>query len=281
MEKVRNFLEYNIFTVGEVSLDVVHLVRVGVIFLVAWIFMRILRFYFDRLRRRRRMDRGKEYAILRLIGYFVYVVAFVLAIESLGVKITVLLAGSAALLVGIGLGLQDFFRDLVAGFVILSERIVTAGDIVEVDGTVGKVKHVGLRATTLVTRDDITIMEPNTKFTTTLVTNWSQNQKTTRFRIQVGVAYGSDTKMVETLLIEAAREHKAVLDVPEPFVFFDNFGESSLDFSLLFFSNELFGIDRVRSGIRFTIDQKFRENGVVIAFPQRDIWVRDSPKEKF
>ena len=118
---------------------------------------------------------------------------------------------------------------------------------------------------------------PNTRLTTDNVINWSQNNIVTRFRIDVGVAYGSDTALVEKILVECAKEHKDVLNVPEPYVFFKDFGNSSLDFSLLFFSQNLFRIERTKSDIRFAIDRKFRESKVIIPFPQRDIWVRQMP----
>src|SRR5690606_40977440 len=139
-----------------------------------------------------------------------------------------------ALLVGLGLGLQDFFRDLVAGFIILSERTVTAGDIVEMGGLVAQVKDVGLRTTSLLTREDIVIIVPNTQLTTQTVINWSQSaNKIARFEIKVRTAYGSDTAKVRELLIKSARAHKEVKKIPEPSVFFDNFGENAIEFRLV------------------------------------------------
>ncbi len=200
-------------------------------------------------------------------------------LDSLGVKITVLLAGGTALFVGLGLGLQDAFKDLVAGIIILSERTVTAHDIVEIDGTVGEVLEVGLRTTTLRTRDDIELIMPNQKLTNERVINWSRNKKMTRFHVDVGVAYGSDTALVKTLLLQAATRNEAVSDSPKPHVFFNDFGSSSLDFRLFFYSHNLFRIERVKSELRFEIDRLFRENNVTIAFPQMDLWVRQLPNQ--
>lgn len=274
---IKSFLELVLFESGKFTLHVFNLLNILLIFLFAWFITWLIRKYLRRKRTQGSLDQGKEYAIMQILTYLIYVIAFVLAIDSLGIKITVLLAGSTALLVGLGLGLQDFFRDLVAGFIILTERTVTAGDIVEINGVIGQVKEVGLRTTSLFTREDIVLIVPNTKLTTDQVINWSQNNKVTRFKIEVGVAYGSDTELVRTLLIQCAKSHSDVVKVPEPSVLFQDFGDSALQFGLYFFSGNLFRIERTKSEIRFEIDKKFRENKISIPFPQRDLWIRQSP----
>ncbi|MEQ9262239.1 MAG: mechanosensitive ion channel [Owenweeksia sp.] len=279
-EDLKSFLELTLFESGKFKLQIFNLLNIALIFLLAWVSLWLIRKFFKRKKKQGRIDQGKAYALLQISSYIIYTVAIVAAIDSLGIKVTVLLAGSTALLVGLGLGLQDFFRDLVAGFIILSERTVTSGDIVEIGGVVGQVKDVGLRTTSLITREDIILIVPNTKLTTDNVINWSQNNNVTRFRIDVGVAYGSDTALVSKLMVQCAMEHKDVIKVPEPHVFFRDFGNSSLDFSLMFFSQNLFRIERTKSDIRFEIDQKFRENKVIIPFPQRDLWVRQMPSEE-
>ncbi len=279
MERVREFLEITLFQSGDFQIRVFNLANIILIFLLARFFLFLFRKFIAR-RDNKHLDLGKQYAIVQLMSYVVYVIAIVIAIDSLGVNITVLLAGSTALLVGLGLGLQDFFRDLVAGIIILSQRTVTAGDIVEIAGTVGKVQDVGLRTTSLLTREDIVMIVPNTKLTNENVINWSQNNsKVTRFEIKVGVAYGSDTALVNDLLIKSAIENKDVIKIPEPTVIFDNFGDSRLDFRLTFYSQNLFRIERTKSDIRFSIDRNFREAGIKIPFPQRDLWVRQLPEQ--
>ncbi len=277
MKELKEFLEIVIFESGKFKLHVFNILEAVFILLLAWGVTWLVRVYFSKKVKQGRIDEGKRYALNQILSYIIWIVAILLIVDSVGVKITTILVGSTALLVGLGLGLQDFFRDLVAGFIILSERTVTAGDIVEISGTVGQVKEVGLRTTSLITREDIVLIVPNTKLTTDEVINWSQNHKTTRFRIDVGVAYGSDTRLVEKLLAACAKEHQEVIKTPPPYVFFKDFGNSSLNFSLYFFSNNLFRIERVKSDIRFAIDQAFRENGVTIPFPQRDVWFKNLP----
>ncbi len=280
VEKVKDFLEITLFVSGNFEIHVFNILNIVLIFLVAWGVLWLFK-KFLRRNNKSRFDTGKQYAIVQLVSYIVYVLAMIVAIESLGVNMFTLLVGSTALLVGLGLGLQDFFRDLVAGFIILSQRTVTAGDIVEIAGTVGQVQDVGLRTTSLLTREDIVIIVPNTKLTNENVINWSQNNsKVTRFEVKVGVAYGSDTTLVKDLLVKSAKQHKDVMEIPEPNVFFENFGDSALEFRLNFYSKNLFRIERTKSDIRFEIDRNFREGGVKIPFPQRDLWVRQMPDQQ-
>ncbi len=281
MERFKQFLEYTIFELGEFSLHVFNIFNLIVIFLVVRLVLWLIHLYFKRKQNEGKIDHGKKYAILQLLTYVIYVIAIIISVDSLGFQITVILAGSTALLVGLGLGLQDFFRDLVAGFIILSERTVTSGDIVEIGGIVGKVKDVGLRTTSLITREDIVMIVPNTRLTNEHVINWSQNNsKVTRFEISVSVAYGSDTEKTCALLLQCAKNHSDVIKIPGPNVLFRDFGNSSLDFGLTFYSNNLFRIERTKSDLRFAIDKAFRENNITIPFPQQDVWVRQFPQKE-
>ena len=275
MKNIRNFFELELFLIGDWELRIINIVWVALIFLITYVLLWLFKKYLQRQERVKRIDSGKSYAVRQVVAYIAYVIALISAVDSLGFQITVLLASSTALLVGLGLGLQDLFKDMVAGFIILFERTVTAGDVVEITGIVGEVKEVGLRTTSLLTREEIILIVPNSRLTAENVVNWSQNKKTTRFKIEVGVAYGSDTRLVQKILIEAALKSPEVLNKPEPSVIFSDFGESSLNFSLLFFSKNLFRIERTKSDIRFEIDRLFRENKISIPFPQRDIWFKN------
>lgn len=277
IKEVERILEYTIVSSKFLTISLVDIVRI----LLILAFMRIILWLFHRFIKRRvargSVDEGKGYAITQIVSYFVYIIITVLILDSLGVKVTVLLAGSTALFVGLGLGLQDTFKDFVSGIIILLERTITVGDIVEIDGTIGKVCEVGLRTTTIQSRDDIELIIPNKRLTNDRVVNWSRSGKITRFSIDVGVAYGSDTALIKKILLQVASEHKEVSKNPEPTVFFTDFGESSLNFRLHFYSRNLFRVERVKSELRFKIDDAFRKNGITIPFPQRDIWIRTQP----
>lgn len=280
MDKIKEFFEFELLSINDWELKVVNIVWLILIFGGAFLLKWLFRKYLNRLENKKSIDAGKSYAVYSVGTYFIFIIAIISSIDALGFNPTVLLASSSAILLGLGLGVQDLFKDMVAGFIILFERTVTAGDIVEITGIVGEVKEVGLRTTSLLTREGIVLIVPNSKLTNDNVVNWSQNNRVTRFRVDVGVAYGSDTSKVEKILLEAAKENKDVISKPEPMVFFQNFGDSSLDFSLFFFSRNLFRIERTKSDLRFVIDQKFRENNVAIPFPQRDVWFRNNPTKE-
>jgi small-conductance mechanosensitive channel len=224
--------------------------------------------------KRQNIDYGSQFAINQLLKYFIYIVAGLLALESVGIQPTVLLAGSAALLVGIGLGLQQTFNDLISGIILLFDRTVEVGDFVQLGSLVGVVKKIGIRTSLLETRDDISVIVPNSKLVGEQVVNWNHSDDKARFSVAVGVAYGTDTTLVKNLLLSVAKENPDILPTPEPFVRFTNFGESSLDFELHFWSTRFMIIENVKSDLRFSVDDVFRKNNISIPFPQRDVWMR-------
>lgn len=276
---VKEFVEFELFKIGEIHFRVINLVVFLFIYLIIRFSLYLLKLYFNRLVKSGRIESGKAHALYQILVYLVYVIGIVLAIETTGAKITVLIAGSTAILVGIGLGLQDFFKDLVAGLILLFERAIAVGDVIEVNGMVCKVQEIGLRATIVNTLDDIAVVIPNTKLTNFPIINWSQNQIPTRFNITVTAEYGSDTALVEKLLLQAAKSHPDVLDNPHPRVMLNDFGTRGLVFDLFIYSNNLFGIPMVKSQIRFEIDKLFRQHNLRFAIPQNDVYLH-SPTSK-
>lgn len=225
--------------------------------------------------KREKIDLGKQYAYNQLLSYVIYFFAVIIAVQSMGINLTLLLAGAAALLVGVGIALQQVISDFFSGLVILFERSVEVGDFLEFESYKGTVKKIGLRASVVETLESKDIIIPNSYLVNEKVTNWSGTRITTRFDVSVGTAYGSDTSLVKELLLEAAENTEGVLTSPSPFVRFTNFGDSSLDFMLYFFSDRVRTIENVKSNLRFKIDALFRENNVQIPFPQRDIWFKN------
>lgn len=271
----KEILEFKLFSINDFSLSVANIISFLLILVVA----RILTFIIKKILHRSFIkqnlsDAGKEYAINQLLKYLIYTVALVLAIESLGFNLTILIASSAALFVGIGLGLQDIFKDILSGVFLLFERTIQVGDIVEIDNLVGRVKEINIRTSKVRTRDGIMIILPNNMLIGNKVINWSMENKITRFGVAVGVAYGSDTEKVKKILIDCVVKHPAVLSKPEPRVFFRDFGDSSLQFEVKFWSEQTWEIEFTKSDLRFDIDRAFRENNVTIPFPQRDLHLK-------
>lgn len=239
--------------------------------LISWVVIQLI---LSQYYRSKQINVGSQYAINQLLQYFVYVIAILMALEALGFTLTILWGGAAALLVGVGLGLQETFKDLFSGVILLFERRAEVGDVVEVDGLIGTVKRIGVRTSLVETRDNIVVIVPNSRLIVQQFTNWSHNDNKARFYVKVGVAYGSDTELVKKILLDTARSNAEVIRHPAPFVRFMDFGNSSLDFELHFWSHEFIRIEDVKSDIRFEIDRAFREQGVTIPFPQRDVWMR-------
>ncbi|MFX3626039.1 MAG: mechanosensitive ion channel family protein [bacterium] len=269
----KDILEYKLIEVAEYKVTVGNLVIIAAIIVGTWVGLTLVR---KILYRSRKLDQGQKYSVFQIVRYVVWVVAIAYCLESLGVEFTLLLAGSAALMVGLGLGLQQTFNDFVSGVIILVEGTIKVGDIIEVDGIVSRVKHIGLRTTKVISRDDITLILPNNILTNHQVINWSHAQETARFKVSVGVDYSSDIELVTKILLDCVSNHKAVLKKPKPFVRFEDFGNSSLDFSIFFWSDKIFPIENVKSEIRYAINKGFRENKVTIPFPQRVVHM---PKE--
>ena len=210
-------------------------------------------------------------SIFKFINYFIYVVVILIALDNIGVNVTAIFAASAALLVGVGLALQTFIQDIISGIFIIADQAVHVGDIIEVDGQVGKVENITLRTTRAVTRENKVLIIPNHKFLTSILFNWTENGVVTKEFISVGVAYGSDVMEVKLLLLNCASSHKAVLKQPAPFVLFDDYGDSALMFKIYFSIKESFVSNVVKSDIRYTIFKSFNENNINIPFPQRTI----------
>jgi small-conductance mechanosensitive channel len=216
-------------------------------------------------------DKQKFVSVFKFIKYITYIIVVFATMSFAGVNITPFLAASAALFIGLGLALQELFQDVIGGIFIIVDKSLLVGDIIETEGKVGRVIEIKLRTTRAITRDDKIIIIPNHKFITEIIYNYTQNRRTTREFVSVGVAYGSDTELVERLLLESLVNQPGILKSPKPFVLFENFGDSSLDFSVLFFLNDSFTDPKIKSAIRFKIDRLFRENNVTIPFPQRDV----------
>ncbi len=242
--------------------------------IILWTILQLMLGYY----KRQKMDAGSQYAINQLIKYVIYIAMILTIIQALGFQLTVIWGGAAALLVGFGLGLQQTFNDLFSGIIIMIEGSVHVGDMVRVKGQIGKVTKIGIRASEVRLRDDAELIVPNSHLVMDSIANWNHTDQKARFLIEVGVAYGSDTELVKQILLDVVVKHEKVIDLPKPFVRFVDFGNSSLDFELHFWTFDVFGVLNIQSDLRFEIDKAFREHKIEIPFPQRDLWVRN-PKD--
>jgi len=272
MKYIENILEFELFEIGKFSLSVYNLIIIVVIFFAVKGINHSLDILIKkRLEKKGLVDEGRGKSINQIFKYIIYIIGFFVAVRSLGINVDLILGVFAALGLGIGFALQDVFKDLISGIIILFEGNVAVGDILEVDGLVGAVIEIRLRTSTIKTREGIFMVIPNSLVVNEKVINWTKSNKLTRFTVQVGVAYGSDVDKVKELLLKSANENQNISQAPSPNVFFSEFADSSLLFDIHFWVDDTWKIESVKSELRFSIDALFRENNIEIPFPQRVI----------
>lgn len=272
---IKEIINYKLIDTKNIDVTVYHILIIIGILLAIWVFTYVFKRLIDRQIKNTRIEKGTGNSIFLIIKYLLWVFAIILILETIGVNLTLLIAGSAALLVGLGLGLQQIFRDIVSGVFMLFERNLKVGDVVELESDmIGRVEQIGLRTSKIRTRDNIITIVPNSYFIDDRVVNWSHMEQKTRFHVDVGVAYGSDVQLVEKVLLEVAKDNKDITHDPKAFVRFLDFGNSSLDFQLFFWTTSSFEVENIKSDLRFAIDRAFRENKITIPFPQRDLHIK-------
>src|SRR5438874_6986366 len=248
---------------------------IGLLVAVFWFSSRTKRLLFNRLLAQSGLDRSLQYAISQIVANVVLFIGIFIVLENTGIHLAALTVFAGAVGVGVGFGLQNIASNFISGLVILAERPITIGDRVEVAGVVGQVQQIHARSTVIVTNDNIAMIVPNSKFIDSPVTNWTYGDPRVRFRIPVGVAYGSDIEKVRTALIVAGKENPQTLSDPEPSVFLEKFGDNAIEFELVVWSSEMsYRPRRYRSDWNFAIEENLREAGIELAFPQRDLHIR-------
>lgn len=278
-EKLKELLEGfadPLFSIGKTPISFVSVLTCIGFIILAFILSAVLRRILTKVYEKRHIDSGTQHALNRLLHYVIIALGIFLAVDNLGVSLSAIAAVGGVLLVGIGFGLQDLAKDFISGIILLIERPIRKGDFIEVDEFKGSVMEIGLRATLINTYDDIEILIPNGKLVNDVVINRIYQEKYYRIRINVGVAYGSDTERVRDILISVARAHPNILEKPEPIVFFEHFKDSYLDFRLMGWLDNARLEPRVKSDLHYAVDKAFREAGIEIAFPQLDLHFRNN-----
>ncbi len=239
-------------------------------FILSWVLREVL---MEEVLIRRKVEKGVRLSMGTLIHYVLIFVGFLLALWVIGFKFTNLTIVLSALGVGIGFGLQGVVNNFVSGLILLFEQPVRVGDTIEIGigGTWAEIKKIGLRSTIVRTVDQADVIIPNADLISNQVTNWTLSNRVARLHILVGVAYGSDIHLVIETLLACARENSNVAETPSPQALFLNFGDSSLDFELLAWVSDAEYRLTTKSELHQEIDRRFRENGIVIPFPQRDV----------
>lgn len=264
-----NINNKEILRLGEFSLNVSELITIAALLGLTIIINRVLRNIVMKYGRKNKLDIGRLNSVVLLISYFVWLIAIIVALHRTNIHVGYLVGGSAALMVSLGIGLQDIFKDIVSGIFLLFEGKVRKGDVLELQGVIGEVNHLGLRTTELIRRDGIKIVVPNNKLITDNVVNWSHAKKPARHSIQVSVDYNSDVRNIESLLTKCLEQLQGIEIEGEykPSIRLAEFGPSAYQFELFFWTYEYFRFEYIKSNLRYIIVDSFRENNIKIPFP--------------
>jgi len=277
LERVLRILNYPFIHQRDFQVSVLSLCLFVLVLIAAVVISKIVR----RLLEKRvldRLDAGLRYTLLRVLHYVIMVAGFLYALKlGFSLDLTSVAVLLSFLSVGIGFGLQYVAADVLAGFILLFERPVHVGDRIKLDdGVEGKVERISIRATVIITNENMAVILPNSKLTQNRFINYSHGERSVRLNIPVGVAYGSDLEIVSKALIEAANAVPEVLKSPAPRPHFQGFGDSALDFQIRVWINTPHKHPQIRSKINFEIERAFRTYNLEIPFPQRDVRIRES-----
>ena len=261
--------------IGSFRLSITDLMFAVVIFLALLTATRWLqRLLETRVFPQTRLDAGMRNSLKSTVGYVGLIVAVAVAVSIAGLDLSNIAIIAGALSIGIGFGLQNIVNNFVSGLILLAERPIKIGDWIVVGEHEGFVQRINVRATEVRTFQHSSVIIPNSELLSSALVNWTHKDAMARIEIPVGVSYGADVDLVRDTLIEVAAAHPEVMPEPEPFVLFTAFGDSSLDFELRCFTSQAGRRIRIATAMRFEIVRLFRERGIEIPFPQRDVHVR-------
>lgn len=273
MESVINILNKPLFELGDTAVNVGQLLLLPLAALLVLLFAA----WFISSVSKRLLNSGRDQNLVLLIRralwLFVILALFFSSLSLLGVPLGAFAFLSGAVAIGIGFGAQNVINNFISGWILMGERPIRVGDLLEINGTLGRVESINTRSTRIKRVDGVRIVVPNSLLLENMVVNWNLGDEDIRIFVSVGVAYGSPVRTVAQLIAKAVNEQEDVLPEPEPVVLFQDFGDSALVFETYFWTRLHPGgnLRRLRSDVRFRIDELFRENGITIAFPQRDV----------
>lgn len=273
-----DILAYEFFKFKSIHFAVYHLFLVAGVIFMARILLNFLKIYLLKaVRKNDNIDSGTEYVYLQLAKYFVYSTTTIILLRSFGIDLDLFLTGSAFLLVGFGLGLQHIFKDYFSGILLLFEGTVKVDDVIEIErlngeeNFIAKVVQINLRTSKVETRDEKILIIPNSKLTHESVINWSLGSEVTRFTIPITFHFGTDTELIQDILVKCAMEHDAVVKTKKPFVRLLKFGNSGLEMDLVFWADKTLLIEVLKSDIRYSMDKALRKHKIKIPYQQTDV----------
>jgi small-conductance mechanosensitive channel len=268
------------FTIGTRRLSLLSLIQILITLLALYAAVKLAnRLIGQSLKHASGLDPTQRLLTQKLAAIAIVAIAFFVGIDLAGIDLTALAVFSGALGLAVGFGLQKTFGNLIAGIILLMDRSIKPGDVISVGESFGQVNKIGVRAVSIVTRDGKEYLIPNELLMTQEVVNWSYSTRDVRISIPIGVGYDCDVKLAQRLMIEAADASPRVLAIPKPAVWMTEFGESAIRHEIrVWILDPEAGIGAVRSEILNRVLELFREHGISLPFPQRDLHVKDWPK---
>lgn len=245
------------------------------LFLLFYLSSKIRKILVKKIFPRYHLEVGVSQSMATIVRYVLIIIGLIIIFQTTGIDLSAIGLLVGALGVGIGFGLQSITNNFISGLIILFERPIKVGDRIELDDLAGNIVEISARATTIITNDNIVVIVPNSDFINSRVINWSHNNKQVRLNFPVGVSYNEDPEKIKKLLMEVANDNPGVLRSPEPYILFEEFGDSSLNFSVMVWTSEYIDRPRIlRSELYYEIFKKFKEHHVEIPFPQQDIHLK-------
>lgn len=272
--KVKKIWDFELWVIDNNAVTVRKLIVALVLLIIGILAAKyILRIIGTRLLSYANLKETTASAVQKILTYTAYLLILLFALRIVNIPIAAFAFLGGAIAIGIGFGAQNLINNFISGFIMMAERPINIGDLIELEGIVGKVEEIGARCTRVRTGENIHILVPNSSFLEKNITNWTLSDRRIRTKVTAGVIYGSPVRKVEELMIRAVMEEKKTLKTPAPFVLFHDFGDNALIFEVYFWITIHQIIERriIESTIRFRIDDLFREAGIVIAFPQQDV----------
>lgn len=274
MAKIPAIWHFELFVVDEQSVTMGKII-LAIVLLVVGIFVtgQITRIFQRRVLTKTKMSASSAAITEKLIYYTLFLFLLLWAMNIVNIPLTAFTFLGGAVAIGVGFGAQKLFNNFISGFILMAEKPIKVGDLIQLDNELGWIDDIGVRSTRVRTYSNINILVPNSYFLENNIINWTHTDNIVRCQVPVGVIYGSDVEKVKEQLLKAAGLHSEILKKPDPYVFFTDFGDNALIFNLFFWLSVsgLVGRQRIESEVRFAIEKLFREAGIIVAFPQRDM----------
>jgi small-conductance mechanosensitive channel len=278
LEQMKELLSYTVFTVSDQAVTLGKLLLIPALLIFGMLVTKLLVRFITKRLTNKKTDPNLIHLLQRILYVIAISVIVITTLDLINVPIAAFAFLSGAIAIGLGFGAQNIINNFISGWILMWERPIRIGDFLEVENTKGVVEEINTRSTRVRRVDGVHLLIPNSKLLENTVVNWTLIDRVVRTSVTVGVAYGSSSKHVAELILQATTEQNQVLTDPKPLVTFEDFGDNALMFEAIFWINSRVegGLRVTRSQIRFRLSELFEEHNIVVAYPQRDVHIDGS-----